>query len=633
MTAGIANRAERRRHGGAEAELNAALEHHRAGRLERAEHLYRAVLKKSPANADALHLLGVLALDRGRSERAIQLIDKAIAAAPDFAEAHMSLGNALRAAGRQTDALASYRHAIALQPDVAAAHNNLGQLLRELGEPSAAIASFEQAIRLDPSFFEAHANLASTLRSEGRLEDAEAAARRALRLRPEDPALNANLGNILTDRQQYEPAIAAYRAAIALAPGFAPAHVGLANVLRLSGAMTEAIDIYRRTLELRPREAILWNDLGRALRAVGRFEEATDAFRSALEIAPDLADAYRNLATCRALADATDGMARAAALAARDDLPVEDRAAAQFAIAKALDDAERYDEAFAAYDRANSLYRDARAAQGDRFDAAALHRQVSDAIAAFTPGFFAKVRGWGDPSQLPVFIVGMPRSGTSLVEQIAASHSQIFGAGELKQIGQIAAELGAPEQWRQAAIHESAARHLQRLRELGSNASRVIDKLPDNIFQLGLIATLFPAARIIFCRRDPRDIGLSCFCQKFSPGQLTFSYDLADCGRRWRETERLAEHWRQVLPLPMHDIDYERLVADLEGESRRLIAFLGLEWEHACLDFHRTQRTVQTASGWQVRQPLYDRSVGRWQHYARHLAPLFAALADGDAVR
>jgi tetratricopeptide (TPR) repeat protein len=387
--------------------------------------------------------------------------------------------------------------------------------------------------------------------------------------------------------------------------------------------LIRAIVHYRNALALSQGEAPLWNDLGRCFLAQGRFDEAVAAFRRALAIDPDLADAYRNLAGCRLLPADDPELARIAALAERTDLPIEERAAAGFAVAKALDDADRYDEAFAAYDSANRLYCASRAAAGDRFDAADLARKIDRLIVDFTPALFATVGGWGNPSDLPVFIVGLPRSGTSLVEQIAASHSRVFGAGELKTIGEAAAELGPVDApWTQATVRHAADAHLERLNGLGGGADRVIDKLPDNIFMLGVIATLYPAARIIFCRRDPRDIGVSCFFQKFSAGLLTFSYDLADCGRRIRETERLTAHWHRVLPLRWLDIQYESLVADLEGESRRLIDFLGLAWEPACLDFHRTIRTVQTASSWQVRQPLYHRSVGRWRHYQRHLGPL-----------
>lgn len=236
---------------------------------------------------------------------------------------------------------------------------------------------------------------------------------------------------------------------------------------------------------------------------------------------------------------------------------------------------------------------------------------------------------WGNSSELPVFIVGMPRSGTSLVEQIAASHSRVFGAGEIRDIGALAAETApAIAAKDRALIRQRADAHIERLRALGDDALRVTDKLPDNLFQLGVIATLFPGARVIFCRRDPRDLCLSCYFQKFAAGQLLFSYDLADCAKRLIETERLAAHWARVLPLRRHEIRYEDIIADLEGESRRFIDFLGLAWEPGCLDFHRTKRVVATASAWQVRQPLYDRSIGRWRNYRRHLKPLLDTLAE-----
>jgi tetratricopeptide (TPR) repeat protein len=409
------------------------------------------------------------------------------------------------------------------------------------------------------------------------------------------------------------------------------AHRGLATSLRSAGDIDAAIAGYRDALALSPGEAPLWNDLGRCFIAQGRFDEAVEAFRRALSIDPDLADAYRNLAACRLLSADDPEMIRIAALAARTDLPIEERATAGFAVAKALDDADRYDEAFAAYDAANRLYRAARAAAGDRFDAADLTCQIDKLVANFTPAFFASVGGWGSPSSLPVFIVGMPRSGTSLVEQIAASHSRVFGAGELRHIGEAAAALGpidAP--WTQAAVRQAADVHHERLIRLGGGADRVIDKLPDNIFMLGVIATLYPAARIIFCRRDPRDIGVSCYFQKFSAGLLTFSYDLADCGKRIREAERLAAHWRRVLPLRWLEIQYEALVADLEGESRRLIEFLDLAWEPACLDYYKTKRVVQTASAWQARQPLYHQSVARWRNYKQYLGPLLSEIAISE---
>jgi tetratricopeptide (TPR) repeat protein len=622
-----ANRAERRRVATPGSDILAAIAHHRAGRLDKAEAIYQALLQKDPRNAGCLNLLGAIALDRGRPTRAIQLIASAIAIAPNFASAHVNLGNAQRAAGNLADACGSYRRAIAMQPDLADAHANLCLALCERGEFTDAATCGERAVQVAPQLPDAYANLGIALRALGKLEAAEHAARRAVALAPERANLNANLGNILLDRQHPDEAAQCYRLALERAPRLASAHYGLGNCLSLSGDVEAAVASYRTAVALDAGQAAPWNDLGRALRSLGHFDDAAGAFQHALAINPNFADAYRNLATCRRIAADDGEIARLSALANKGDVASEERVIAGFALGKLLDDADRFDEAFVAYHRANAEYRVLRATTGERFDPNALRHEVDETIEAYTPSRFERMEGWGNSSEVPVFIVGMPRSGTSLVEQIAASHSRVVGAGELKDIGRLAAELGADqERWEHGTVRRLADEQLERLRHRAPGADRVIDKLPDNIFMLGVIAALFPSARIVFCHRDPRDIALSCFFQKFSPGQLVFSYDLSDCGRRYRETARLMAHWRRVLPLPMIDIGYEALVADLEGQSRRLLAFLALPWEPACLDFHKTERPVTTASGWQVRQPLYGRSVGRWRHYERHLGPLIAEL-------
>jgi tetratricopeptide (TPR) repeat protein len=466
------------------------------------------------------------------------------------------------------------------------------------------------------------------LADQGDLAGAAASGRRAVTLDPASAEAQANLGNILVQRRDYEEAAEAYRQALAADPGQPAARRGLVAGLRAAGAVAAAETACREALERAPADAALWNDLGRCLLALGRLEAAAEAFERALAFDPELADAYRNLALCGRLPSDGPAIARLAALTRRTGLPDEARATAGFALGKVLDADDRCDEAFAAYDQANKLYRRLRAAEGDRFDPAALAGQVDRLIATFDAARFAACAGWGDPSEAPVFILGLPRSGTSLVEQIAASHSRVFGAGELRVIGQAAARLGPPEDWTRDRVHALAGEERARLTARAPGADRIIDKLPDNIFQLGPIAALYPSARVIFCRRDPRDLGLSCYFQKFSAGALTFSYDLGDIGRRIRETERLAAHWRHVLPLRWIALDYETLVAEPEQESRRLIAFLGLDWEPACRDFHRTPRIVQTASAAQVRQPLNDRSIGRWRRYAPHLAPLLETLGS-----
>ena len=241
------------------------------------------------------------------------------------------------------------------------------------------------------------------------------------------------------------------------------------------------------------------------------------------------------------------------------------------------------------------------------------------AIQTFRPETFSSGLALGNASELPVYIVGMPRSGTSLVEQIAATHPSVFGEGERADLAPILGldrgpMLAPPAAWDQHAIHRQTRALLATLQQRGGTARRVINKLPDNILWLGQIALLFPKARVIVCRRDLRDVCLSCFSQNFLDPGMSWTDTLEDCARRAREIERLLDHWRNVLPVAFMEMQYETLIADLEGQSRRLIAYLGLEWDPACLSFHKTERAVMTASHWQVRQPLYTTSAGKWRY-------------------
>jgi tetratricopeptide (TPR) repeat protein len=626
------DRPVRRRLPGPLNDLLAGVEHHRAGRLDRAEILYQRALRKAPNNPDALHLLGVIANDRGRPERAIQLLGRALRMLPHSADVHMNLGNALRAAGRLTDAAASYRRAIALKPDFAAAYCNLGLALVDQEMFAPAEESCRRAISLDSVLAPAHLNLAKALRGLCRPDEAEAAYRQALTLNPEDGEAWSELGTLLAASNAFDQAMLCHGRASEFRPDDALIHHALGTTLYRMHDAPAAVERFRRAVTLTPDFAVGWVSLGRALRALGQFGEAVRCFRRAIELNPRLADAHRNLVTTGQFAADQVEVDRLQKLLEAADLAPTERVTAGFALGKLFDDANRFDEAFVRFAEANSLFRELRALAGEQFHADRLRRGVDKLIETSTPQMLSQLTAWGTPSELPVFIVGMPRSGTSLVEQIAASHSLVYGAGELKEIGRIASALtGTSDDLSTLRTADTAAAktlgeaHLQRLKRSGMPAARVIDKLPDNIFKLGIIATLFPGARVIFCNRDARDTCLSNYFQLFTDGNL-FSYDLTDCGLRARATARLAAHWQRVLPLRMIEIGYERLVEDLEGESRRLIDFLGLDWEPACLDFHRTERLVATASTWQVRQPLYNRSVARWRHYQSHLAPLLAVL-------
>ncbi len=627
-----------RRTAEASRDFAAAFDHDRAGRRERAEALYRKVLQKEPDHADALHLLGIISHERGRHQRAIQLIERALAILPEFPAAHLNLGTALEAAGRLAEAAQSYRRAIALSPDYAIAHCNLAALHNRQGEFAAARASAERAAELAPDLAGAHINRANALIGQRRLIEAEAPLRRALELLPDRAETHSDLGVLLAELGRFDEAAESHRQAIARRPKDPLLHLALAGSLLRAQQPEESEASSRQALALAPELGRSWHWLGNALLARGRIDEALACLRRALEIDPDLAEAHEALAFNGQPAAEEAQLQRLGALRASPERPASDRIAAGFALGKFLDRADRYDEAFCCFAEANALCRQQLADAGERFDPVALEREVDGVIDRCTPALFASAAAWGNPSEAPVFVVGMPRSGTSLVEQIAASHSRVFGAGERKDIGHICERVLARnrglafDEWDMDFARRLADEHIARLQAWGGAAPRIIDKMPDNIFHLGIIAVLFPAARIVFCRRQARDTCLSCYFQRFAEGN-PFAYDLADCGRRFLVVDRLAAHWRQVLPLAMLSLDYEALIADPEGESRRLIDFLGLDWEPACLDFHRTQRPVFTASSWQVRQPIYNRSVGRWRHYQRHLGPLLEALApDGAAA-
>jgi tetratricopeptide (TPR) repeat protein len=637
------------------------------GRRDQALAHYRSAIQLQPDFPDPWINVGAVLLDQGKPSEAVAHFRQALRLQPEYPEAYNNLGNACKAQGQLDEAAAHYREALRLRPAFVEAHNNLGLVLLEQGKLSEAVAHFRQALRFQPDFPEAYNGLGNACKARGQTGEAEANYREALRLRPAFLAAHNNLGLVLLDQGKPSEAVAHFRQALCLEPNCPEAHLNLGNACKAQGQLDEAAAQYRQALRLRPDDASIldllgsallgqhdlsgaevyfrkalalapdsaniWNGLGVVLRSLGRFEEASDCFRRALAICPDRAAFHRNLISIGVQEADPVEVERLRRLLKQPGLALQERAAAGFALGKLLDDAARFDEAFACFARANALLKQTPAAAHDPFDGAQLRRGVDRMIQSFTPSFFAQRRSWGEASERPVFIVGLPRSGTTLVEQIAASHPAVFGAGELTDIGQIAVGLSPREGsatgqgWDAGSIARAAGAHLQRLRSLDGAAARVIDKMPGNVYHLGLIAVLFPAARVIFCRRDARDTCLSCYFQWFAGTAHPYTYDLADCGRYYLETDRLMAHWLRVLPLRMLEIHYEALVADQEGQSRRLLDFLGLPWHPACLEFHRAQRPVLTASDWQVRQPMYRRSVGRWRHYARHLRPLLEVLA------
>jgi tetratricopeptide (TPR) repeat protein len=615
------------------AALAVAVQHHRIGGLDMAEPIYRALLRRNPDDPTALHLLGLLLMDRGQPELSIALITRSLTLRPDVPTALADLARAQRAAGDPKAAIESARLALVFGPGLADAHVQLGCALVSEQNYAEAIEVLRYATMHAPRSFEAHVNLAVSLVQQKDFDAAAEAWEAALEIKPDEPTLLVDYAGTLVELERYGEALALYRRAVVLAPNHPGARYGMAWTLMRTGDAVAAAEVCRDALAITPDRSELWWMLGGSYATCGRFEDAAEAYRRTLELDPSSIDAMNGLAAIGMRGEA-HGPSDALDVALHDESrEISERISAGFALGRERDKQGAYDAAFEAYSIANRLFRERRTAEGHVFTGTDLRGLVDWLTAAIGPETFAETAGWGDPSELPVFVVGMPRSGTTLVEQIAASHPRVFGAGELKDVARILTALsgeytaGLPTGWDRAAVRRETISHMEYLRGLGGDAIRVIDKLPDNLFSLAQIAVLFPRARVVVCRRDLRDVGLSCFFQSFSDNALMWTDDLADCGIRARETERLMEHWRKVLPLRILEVQYESLVGNLEAESRRLIDFLGLEWDPACLSFHETERTVLTASHWQVRQPLYDSSVGRWRHYQKHLGPLLKELA------
>ena len=605
------------------ADLQTAFRCHQTGDLNAAAAGYQKVLATIPNQFDALHLLGVVELERNNPGRAVDLLRRALSIRPDVAAAHMNFANALRASGRSAEAFTHYERALALQPDFEQAHLNLAKTALEQGDYATALRHADRALALNAGNADGHnvrGNAALGLKD---IQLAEEAFRTACGLSPGFAPAQTNLGNVLLQQGKVAEGMQHHREACKLAPASAVAQYNLGTALLKHGRAEESVEVLQRAVQLGPEMAEAWNGLGLARQAMGDFDLAIASFNRAIELRPGYAEAFRHLAKCGRAGSAALEIPRLQTLLQQQNLPVEGQVAIHFALGKLHDDEARFDEAFAHFKLANGLLEQDLIATGQAYDAQRFRARIEGIISTMTPRWLEERRGWGHPSNMPVFVLGAPRSGTSLVEQIVASHPEARGAGELRDIGQIV-QLGVLDE--PSKLRASAQAYLDRLRALAPGARIVTDKMPDNIFSLAAIAAMFPNARVILCRRDLRDTGLSCYMTRFSSSQYAFSFNLLHCGERLYETGRLADHWMKHPPLRLLEVSYESLVTDFASEARRLIDFLGLAWTPACLEFNKTRRAVTTASAWQVRQPIYQGSVGRWRHYEKHLEPLFAGL-------
>jgi tetratricopeptide (TPR) repeat protein len=662
------------------------------GLLERAAESFVRATTINPEFAGAHNDLGEVLLRLGRTDAAIASCQRALALRPRFAAALGNLANAERARGALAAAIAGYRRVIALEPGLAEAHRNLGSALLEAGETEQAIHSLQTAVALRPEFAAAVAQLARALTVVGRGAEAishydrllardarddildeyaallaglgryEASAscyrdlltrmpgngrlhanlghvshclgdfraavehgRQAVELEPQLPEAHLHLGNALLALNALHEADGAYRAGLEVAPDHAALHTAYAMAERALGRLTDAEASTRRALALRPDAADTLALLGSLAIDHGRFEEAEELLRKALAIDSELPEALVSLAAVRKMSPADVPWRDAAERVLARGLPMAHAVNLHHALGKYYDDLDERAAAFQHHRRGNELARRSRPG----YDRTEMTRRVTRTLADFDRNALATLTPGGFASERPVFVVGMPRSGTSLTEQILASHPQVHGAGELLYwIFAADAERAALPEQRTATIKELGRAYLEGLATQMPDASRVVDKLPVNFKHVGLIRAALPGARFIHVERNSLDTCLSIYFQGFSAAH-PYATDFGDLAHYYKEYRRLMAHWRAVLPRQtLLEVRYEDLVEDPEGWSRRMLAHIGLPWDSRCLEFHRTHRPVLTASNWQVRQPISKGSVDRWRRYERFIGPLREALSD-----
>lgn len=577
-----------------------ALKLFQRNRIKEAENIYVKLCRNNSLDVDAYHMLGMVQARQNRFNEAAESFSHALKLQPNAPVLHFLMGGTLLSLQRSDDALRHFEQAVQLKPDFHEANIQIANLYNQREEHYRAREIFEKILQHQPHSAQAHAGLGLAYQLLGGIKEAIGCYENALKYDAKMTDIHYRVGQLLNNLGENEKAKMHFMEARRLNPDYIPAIAGEAMVYEWEKEYEKAWELIRPYIEKGVKQGDLGNVFALICKHIGRCDEAIEYLKQIVDATPPTDKSRRQL---------------------------------HFSLAKLYDGKKDYDQAFAHYHKANAFKR------AEAYDPMAHATLVSTLINTFTPRLMAELPRANVDTSKAVFIVGMPRSGTSLTEQILASHPQVFGAGELGEIHFITnalpplldPQLGYPRcltKLTQTIMDGMAKQYLTAINLLAPDATRVTDKMPHNFLHLGLITLLFPHARIIHCRRDPMDTCLSNYFQNFSAG-LDFADDLADLGQHYREYDKLMQHWEQVIDLPIFEINYEDLVNKQEAETRRLLKFLDLPWDDRCLAFHKAERVVGTASYNQVREPLYNKSIARWKKYENHLDELKKALKQG----
>ncbi len=649
----------------ARAAFNKAMGLINAGRMNAAAAACRETLENNQNDVNMTALLGAILLKARDFDEAERRLRRAIELAPNFAKPHEDLGFLLIETGRIDEAVETLKNATRLDPQAEMAFFYLGRALSTIGNGEEADAAFEASFALNPQRrklalaaehhkqgrhdeaerlyrellkdspenVDAMRLLAGILTNKSETEESEALLQRAISLAPDYALALLDLGQIYHEQHRYGEALDCFQRACRLQPTAAKPHYLLASTLAPVGRTEDSLASYRRALELQPKHAGALLGTGHTLKTLGHQQEAIQAYRQCIRLRPENGESYWSLANLKTY-QLTDNDIEAinSALRREDDLTEQSAVNFLFALAKAHEDAGDFDTAWHYYSRGNAKQR-----MLEHYDPVQTEVMNDEIIEVFGQQLLEEHTGLGYPDQAPIFVLGLPRSGSTLIEQILASHSQVEGTSELPYLGRVATSLNrnradginfphAVQELRPPHLKALGKDYLERARlHRQTEAPRFVDKMPNNFPTIGFLHLVLPNAKIIDARRYPLDSTLSCYRQLFAKGQ-TFVYDLSDIGEYFLEYQRLMDHWHNVLPGRVLTVQYEDLVSDFDNQLHRLLDYCELPWEDACARFYETERPIRTASSEQVRQPVYTQSIHFWRNYEKHLGELIEVL-------
>jgi tetratricopeptide (TPR) repeat protein len=679
-----------------------AVQHQQNGTLPQAETLLRKVLQHQPKHAPALHLLGVIAHQSNKTELAIKLIADAIAINPTESLFHSNRGEMCRTLGRldgavdhglqaikldpqsasalsnlgiayydqeDLDKAESYQNkAIAINPNCLPALNNLGSIYRDRKDKDQAIEYYRQVVAINPNYLESINNLGAVLVEQEEYEEARKTLIKALQLNPNYAEAHCNMAHAHIGQENYDQALTSLAKAISLKADYADAYFGQSRVQQELNQLEDAEASAKQAIDWDPKHADAYallggiyieknqlddakksfdkalevdNENGRALVGLGTLKmqtgdinEAEDYFHQALEIDDENITARISITQARKTEADEENFLKLEEQIPKLEIMNQSKAMTiHFALGKCYEDLKMDEKAFPHFIKGCAIKR-----SKIDYDADAQDKNVQSIIDFFSKEKINQLSGVGSPSATPIFVLGMPRSGTTLTEQIISSHPEVFGAGELPDLLQLASAplspknpVGYPQSLQNLSkdlLSSLGHQYCERTRIHAPDAKHITDKMPANFFCVGLIHLMLPNAKIIHIRRNPVDTCLSGFSKLFNNGQA-HSYDFTELGRYYRNYNRLMTYWHSVIPSDnFMEIQYEDLVANNEKKSRELISFVGLEWDEACLNFQQNKRAVRTASIAQIRKPIYQSSISKWKRYETQLGPLLDALED-----